>query len=330
MYDRYFVTGAAGFLGRAVTEELVNRSAEVTALVLPNDPNTEKLPKTVHAVTGDVCKLNSLERFFTGADSRSCLIHCAGIVSVASRPGAKLYQVNVAGTRNVIQLCSEHRIGKMIYVSSVHAIPEKPKGTVMTEDCKISPAFVTGDYSKSKAAATKSVFEAIRQGLNMNVVYPSGIIGPGDSEGGSFTTMIRSFLKGKLPFSVKGGYDFVDVRDVAKGIVDCSERGEAGKGYILSGRYITIDDMLRIVGEAANLKRRAVPIPLALAKAAAPFYEKYSLKTGTKPFFTPYSVTVLASNGLFSHEAASERFGYAPRPIEETLRDMVDWMIRQG
>ncbi len=330
MYDRFFVTGAAGFLGRAVTEELVNRGAEVTALVLPNDPNTEKLPKTVHAVTGDVCKLNSLEQFFTGAGSRSCLIHCAGIVSVASHPGAKLYQVNVAGTRNMIQLCSEHSIGKMIYVSSVHAIPEKPKGTVMTEDCEISPAFVTGDYSKSKAAATKSVFEAIRQGLNANVVYPSGIIGPGDSEGGSFTTMIRAFLEGKLPFSVKGGYDFVDVRDVAKGIVDCSERGEAGKGYILSGRYITIDGMLRVVGEAANLKRRAVPIPMGLAKAAAPFYEKHSLKTGTKPFFTPYSVTVLSSNGLFSHAAASERFGYAPRPIEETLRDMVEWMIRQG
>ncbi len=330
MYDRYFVTGAAGFLGRAVTEELVNRGAEVTALVLPNDPNTEKLPKTVHAVTGDVCELNSLERFFTGAGSGSCLIHCAGIVSVASRPGDRMYQVNVAGTRNVIQLCSEHNIGKMIYVSSVHAIPEKPKGTVMTEDCEISPALVTGDYSKSKAAATESVFESIRRGLNANVVYPSGIIGPGDSEGGSFTTMIRAFLAGKLPFSVKGGYDFVDVRDVAKGIVECSERGEVGKGYILSGWYITIDSMLRIAGEAANLKRRAVPIPLGLAKCAAPFYEKHSLKTGTKPFFTPFSVTILASNGLFSHAAASERFGYAPRPIEETLRDMVEWIIQQG
>ncbi len=329
MYDRYFVTGAAGFLGRAVTEELVNRGAEVTALVLPNDPNTEKLPKTVHAVTGDVCELNSLERFFTGAGSGSCLIHCAGIVSVASHPGDRMYQVNVAGTRNVIQLCSEHNIGKMIYVSSVHAIPEKPKGTVMTEDCEISPALVTGDYSKSKAAATESVFESIRRGLNANVVYPSGIIGPGDSEGGSFTTMIRAFLAGKLPFSVKGGYDFVDVRDVAKGIVECSERGEVGKGYILSGWYITIDSMLRIAGEAANLKRRAVPIPLGLAKCAAPFYEKHSLKTGTKPFFTPFSVTILASNGLFSHAAASERFGYAPRPIEETLRDMVEWIIRQ-
>ena len=330
MYDSYLVTGAAGFLGRAVTEELVGRGANVAALVLPNDPYAEKLPKAVHAVSGDVCEPDSLERFFSGAGSRSCLIHCAGIVSVASRPGDRLYQVNVTGTRNVIQLCSEHGIGKMIYVSSVHAIPEKPEGTVMTEDCEISPDSVIGDYSKSKAAATVSVFEAARRGLNANVVYPSGIIGPGDFEGGSFTTMIKEFIAGRLPFSVKGGYDFVDVRDVAKGIVDCSERGEAGKGCILSGRYITINGMLKIVGEAANLKHRAVPIPLGLAKLAAPFYERHSLKTGTKPFFTPYSISVLGANGLFSHAAASERFGYAPRPIEETLRDMAEWAIRRG
>ena len=330
MYDRYLITGAAGFLGRAVTEELIRRGAEVRALVLPNDPYADRLPNAAHAVTGDVREADSLTEFFAGADGRSCLIHCAGIISIASRPGDRLYQVNVAGTRNILRLCSERNVGRLIHVSTVHAIPEKPKGQVMTEECEFSPMLVSGEYAKSKAAATDMVFDAVRQGLPANVVFPSGIIGPGDLSGGSFTTMIKSFLAGKLPFTVNGGYDFVDVRDVAAGIIDCAEKGKVGKGYILSGRYITIDGMLRIVGEAANMKRRAVPIPLALAKLAAPFYEKHSLRSGEPPFFTPYSISVLGANGLFSHAAAEEDFGYAPRPIEETLRDMTEWLTRQG
>ncbi len=161
--------------------------------------------------------------FFADADSRTCVIHCAGIVSVASRPGSKLYQVNVGGTWRVLRQCMEHDVGKMVYVSSVHAIPEKSKGCIITEDCEFSPGLVDGDYAKSKAAATELVFEAAERGLNACIVFPSGIIGPGDLQGGSFTSMAKSFLAGKLPLAVRGGYDFVDVRDVARGILACSE-----------------------------------------------------------------------------------------------------------
>ena len=95
MFDQYLVTGATGFLGRAVAEELVRRRAQVHALVLRDDPYIHLLPKEVHTVIGDVCVESSLTDFFADADSRTCVIHCAGIVSVASRPGPRLYQVNV-------------------------------------------------------------------------------------------------------------------------------------------------------------------------------------------------------------------------------------------
>ena len=233
MFDQYLVTGATGFLGRAVAEELVRRRAQVHALVLRDDPYIHLLPKEVHTVIGDVCVESSLTDFFADADSRTCVIHCAGIVSVASRPGSKLYQVNVGGTWRVLRQCMEHNVGKMVYVSSVHAIPEKPKGCIITEDCEFSPGLVDGDYAKSKATATELVFAAAERGLNTSIVFPSGIIGPGDLQGGSFTSMAKSFLAGKLPLAVRGGYDFVDVRDVANGLLACSESGEPGKGYIV-------------------------------------------------------------------------------------------------
>lgn len=329
MFDQYLVTGATGFLGRAVAEELVRRRAQVHALVLRDDPYIHLLPKEVHTVTGDVCVESSLTDFFADADSRTCVIHCAGIVSVASRPGSKLYQVNVGGTWRVLRQCMEHDVGKMVYVSSVHAIPEKPKGCIISEDCEFSPGLVDGDYAKSKAAATELVFDAAKRGLNASIVFPSGIIGPGDIQGGSFTSMAKSFLRGKLPFAVRGGYDFVDVRDVAKGILDCSENGEPGKGYILSGHYVTIRKMLQLVGKTAKRKYRPICLPLGLAKLAAPYYEHRSLKKRKPLFFTPYSVAVLASNGQFSHAAASECFAYHPRPVKDTLRDMTAWLLEQ-
>lgn len=329
MYDKYLITGATGFLGRTVVEELVHHDAQVRALVLHNDPYINLLPKEVHTIVGDVCDKNSLADFFVDADSRTCVIHCAGIVSVASRPGPKLYQVNVGGTWRILRQCLEHNVGKLIHVSSVHAIPEKPEGCVITESCDFSPGLVDGDYAKSKAAATELVFDAAERGLNASIVFPSGIIGPGDIQGGSFTSMAKSFLAGKLPFAVRGGYDFVDVRDVAKGILACSESGEPGKGYILSGHYITIRKMLQLVGKAAKLKYHPICLPLGLAKLAAPYYERRSLKDRKPLFYTPYSVSVLASNGRFSHAAASERFAYQPRPMEETLRDMTAWLLEQ-
>ena len=153
MFDKYLVTGATGFLGRAVADELVRRRAQVYALVLHNDPYINLLPKEVHTVTGDVCDESSLADFFADADGRTCVIHCAGIVSVASRPGSRFYQVNVGGTWRVLRQCMEHDVGKMVYVSSVHAIPEKPKGCTITEDCEFSPGLMDGDYAKSKATA---------------------------------------------------------------------------------------------------------------------------------------------------------------------------------
>ena len=329
MFDKYLITGATGFLGRAVAAELVRHDAQVRALVLHNDPYISLLPKEVRTVAGDVCDKSSLADFFADADSRTCVIHCAGIVSVASRPGPKLYQVNVGGTWRVLRQCMEHNVGKMVYVSSVHAIPEKSKDCIITEDCEFSPGLVDGDYAKSKATATELVFAAAERGLNASIVFPSGIIGPGDLQGGSFTSMAKSFLAGKLPLAVRGGYDFVDVRDVANGILACSESGEPGKGYILSSCYVTIRRMLQLVGKAAKLKYRPICLPLGLARLAAPYYERRSLRERKPLFFTPYSVSVLASNGQFSHAAASECFAYQPRPIEETLGDMTAWLLNQ-
>ena len=94
MFDKYLVTGASGFLGRAVLAELKTKHANVSVLVMENDPLSDDLPLWVSKTYGDVCDDASLERFFAGSDSKTCVLHCAGIVSVATHPGERIYQVN--------------------------------------------------------------------------------------------------------------------------------------------------------------------------------------------------------------------------------------------
>ena len=328
MYERYLITGATGFLGRAVINELLlqNKSAQIYALVQKDDPFIRKLPYDVSVVFGDLCNDESLKRFFAHSGPNTCVIHCAGIVSVASNPHYRIYTVNAGGTINILRYCGEAKVRKLVYVSSVHAIPEKPRGVVITEDTSISPKLVCGHYAKTKAIATDLVYESSRRGLNASIVFPSGIIGPGDFGKGSMTSMLLSFLSGRLPVALLGGYDFVDVRDVACGIVDCANKGLPGEGYILSGHYVTIREILDIVKKERKLNAHPIYLPAKVAALIASRYEKHCVKHGLPLFFTPYAVSVLNSNGMFSHEKASELWGYEPRSVEKSLQDTLSWI----
>ena len=326
MFEQYLITGATGFLGRAVLAQLQDTRAEIRALVMEGDSLAQALPPSVRVMTGDVCDDAALKRFFTGADEHTCVIHCAGIISVATHPGDRIYRVNVDGTRNILKFCRQCGVGKLVHVSSVHAIPEKPKGTEIAETTTFSPELVRGDYAKSKAMATALVLQAAKEGLNASVVFPSGIIGPGDLGKGSITNMLLSFLAGRLPLAVRGGYDFVDVRDVAAGVIACSEHGLPGHGYILSGHYATIRDILELVKKTVNLRRGVSYLPISFAKLVAPIYEKISLCRKESLYFTPYSIAVLDSNGAFSRSAAATALGYTPRPLSSTIRDTVVWL----
>ena len=327
MYKKYFVTGATGFLGKAVVQRLLTKAADIYALVMKDDPLAGTLPNGIHVCMGNVCDPSSLDSFLDGADGQSCVIHCAGIVSVASRPGEQLYKVNVGGTKNIVNACISHSVGKLVYVSSVHALTEKPNGIeIDAETDAFNPDRLVGDYAKSKAMATRIVLDAARASLDASIVLPSGIIGPGDTAGGSITELLLSFLAGKLPIAVKGGYDFVDVRDVAAGIVSCAEKGVRGKCYILSGHYATIRDILETVAGSTGIKKAVSYIPIALAKIGAPFYELDSIRRKKKLFFTPYAVHVLQSNARFSKKASENDLGYTPRSLKETLLDTVKWL----
>lgn len=321
----YIVTGMSGHLGGVVVRYLCKCGKKVTGLLLPGEKNP--FPD-ISVVYGDITDKNSLRSLFTSASER-IVIHCAGQVSISSFDGLSLWNTNVIGTRNIVDLAVEYGVKKFIYISSVHAIPEFPDGITITEITDFNLSNVVGDYAKTKAAATEYVLEAVKNGLPACVVHPSGIIGPYDPGSGQMSAVLRMYLKKRLPAGVTGGYDFVDVRDVAKGIVSCCEKGRNGECYILSGHYYSVKDFLELAAQAASRKPPEWYIPLKMITPLAVFWEKTLHFLGKKTVFTPYSLYTLSTNGNFSHAKASRELGYVARGREQTVHDMVRWTLRK-
>jgi dihydroflavonol-4-reductase len=325
------VTGGTGHLGNTLVSALVSSGKRVRALVLPNDPLMGVVDKRAEIVYGDVSDKQSLGPFFANPDGANLIvIHTAGIVSIASKFDSRLDAVNVGGTRNVVQLCEEHNVRRLVYVSSVHAIEEAPHGNIIEEAASFDPARVIGHYAKTKAEATALVLEAYERGLDLCVVHPSGIIGPYDFGNAHMTQLLIDYAKGHLWACVDGGYDFVDVRDVVNGILLCIERGGRGECYILSNVYIRVCDLLSELRKITGGKRVWLVFPRWFIRLVSPLAEWYYTKRKQKPLFSTYSMYTLGSNSIFSNSKARTELGFAPRPLKETLKDSIDWLRGQG
>jgi dihydroflavonol-4-reductase len=139
--------------------------------------------------------------------------------------------------------------------------------------------------------------------------------------------VIRSAAMRKPTPYVDGAYDFVDVRDVADGLIAAAEKGQSGASYILSGQRISVRYLLETVNEITGKGFLRFKIPLPLAEMAARFTPWYYRISHSSPRFTPYSLEVLQSNSFISHQKASAELGYHPRPLYESIQDAIHWFF---
>jgi dihydroflavonol-4-reductase len=321
------VTGATGHIGNVLVRELIAEHQQVRAIVPPGEDISPLKNVDIEIVEGDVRNLDSLLKAFNGAET---VYHLAGIISIL--PGRKtlLEDVNVKGTRNVTEACLKCGVGRLVYTSSIHALKEPPHGTVITEAQPYDPVSVIGDYARSKAQATLEVLKAVRKGLDAVIVCPTGVIGPFDFKGSEMGHLVHSYLEQKIKIGVEGAYDFVDVRDVARGILLAGRKGRRGEGYILSGERITIKQLFALLEKISGIKAPAIRVPCSLARFFGVLATPYYLLTGIKPLFTAYSMDVLTSNSVVSSNKARMELGYNSRSIKESISDMVSWFEIQA
>ena len=324
----YIITGANGFLGNNIIRKLeLDENNEIRAFVLKGDSIKALENSKCKIYYGDVTVKDSLSNVFENINGKEVIvIHCAAVVYIKSKYNPLVYNVNVNGTKNIVDKVLEVN-AKLVYISSVHAIPEKPDNGLITEITDFNPDNVHGLYAKTKAEAAKYVIDAVKgKNLNACIIHPSGIIGPNDYGNSHLTQLIKEVANGKLFACVKGGYDFVDVRDVADGVISACKNDTKGECYILSNRYITIKELCDLICDVQGRKKIKMVLPIGLAKLIAPFFEVYyNLKKQT-PLFTKYSLYTLSSNANFSNEKAKEKLEFKNRNMKDTIKDTVEWI----
>ena len=316
------VTGATGHIGNVLVRKLVAAGQAVRVLILPGEDTLPLQDLLLEMVTGDVLNLPSLRKAMQGVTR---VFHLAGIISILPGRDRRMHRVNVEGTKNIIEAARETGVRRLIYTSSIHAIRRAPAGVRIDEQLPFDPENTAGEYDRSKAEASLAVLDAARNGLDSVIVCPTGVIGPNDYRRSELGQLILDCVEHKPQFYVDGAYDFVDVRDVADGMITAAEKGRSGETYILSGEKITVR---RIIDTLWNLTGRhftRIYVPFSIARFAARFTPLIYIHRKIKPRFTSYSLETLRSNADISHAKATSELGYHPRSLVETIADTVDW-----
>jgi dihydroflavonol-4-reductase len=317
------ITGGTGHIGVNLVYLLnKNNQYKIKLLLLPGEDISMFKGMDIEFSYGNILDIDYL---MSEISEDSIVIHMAGYINISSHDIQKMYKVNYEGTKNICDVCLKKKVYKLIYTSSVHAIIPAKKNISMREPTFIDEKLIIGDYGKSKALATKYVFSKIKEGLPGVVLYPSGVIGPKDYKVSDFGSVIIDIANNKLKAKVRGSYNFVDVRDVASGIESAITKGEIGKGYILSGENITVDQIYQVINKYLNQTHHIPTLPIWFVRSFAKLAELYYTRRHKKPLFTKYSLYTITANHNFDNTTAKEYLDFKTRDIKISLIDSLVW-----
>jgi dihydroflavonol-4-reductase len=320
------VTGAAGHIGNVLVRLLNERGERVRAMIMPGEDPSPLAGLDAELIEADILDFQSLKKAFENID---VVYHLAGMISILPGSDNMVQAVNVCGTRNVIQAARACGVRRLVYTSSIHALKRVPEGILIDETIPFDTEHAISSYDCSKASASLSILDAVQDGLDAVIVCPTGVIGPFDYRGSEMGKLIHDCVDQKPMIFVDGAYDFVDVRDVAAGLILAGENGRSGESYILSGERIEVPDIIKIVKEVLGKPLFMLKIPFSFARLAARITPVYYRLTQAKPRFTTYSLATITSNSNISHKKAFLELGYLPRPLRESLADTTNWFINR-
>lgn len=276
--------------------------------------------REVHHTRADVRERGQLLPVFEGAD---VVFHLAAKITLAT-VDPEAWDINVRGPAAVAAACLEAGVGRLVHCSSVHAFdlalarPRLDERSLRT----VSPARPV--YDRSKAAGEEEVRQVVDSGLDATIVNPTGIIGPVDLGPSRINSIIDQAARGHLPVVVRGGFDWVDVRDVVHGLVAAADRGRTGENYLLPGHQATALHLGRLAAGLNGHLGPVVALPGGLARWVAPLGERIGRRIHSEAF-TPASIGTLLDDPLVDGTKAGAELGHHPRPLEDSVRDTVRW-----
>jgi nucleoside-diphosphate-sugar epimerase len=315
---KVFLTGGTGFIGGAVARALRDRGDEVVALVRTPARAQELATRGVTLVQGDLGDVAAIEKGMQGADA---VIHGAAVYEVGIPAGERprMEQANVGGTENVLGAALRLKIPRALYISTV-GVFGNTRGQVYDESGPLGDGS-TSWYERTKVDAHRAALRLGDQGLPLVIVQPGGVYGPGDHS--QLGNIVHQFVSGKLPaMAFPGlGINFVHRDDVVAGILLALDRGAAGESYILGGEIATAQQFVETLARITGRRPPRITMPTLILRMSAPLGPLFAPKLGFPPNLREL---ISASDGVTywaRHDKAMRELGYAPRPLEQGLRE---------
>lgn len=312
----YVVTGATGHIGNNVVRMLLKEGAQVRMLLRrEQDPAIEGL-KAERSI-GDLCDL----AFLLANITQGCtVLHCAGMIAITEKHADEVYRTNVDITCCIAEACIKQN-ARLVYVSSVDAIARGGQ-EVIKEPTHYYPDLLHGCYAKSKALASNYILEQVaRNGLNACIVCPSAVVGDHDYKVSCVGQVIDDYIRGLPMARIRGGYNFVSATDVALGILLAAQKGIKGESYLLTGEYMSIEDMFGTLNLLMDKECLPIKLPLWFVRMFAGFGVLYYTVRGKKPVFSRYALQCLNMPCAYNCTATQEKLGYQYRSAAQALTE---------
>jgi dihydroflavonol-4-reductase len=321
------VTGATGFVGGAVARALVRRGIDVRVIARGGSDlqNLQGLPHEL--VTGDLRDQASLRSALTGC---SQLYHVAAHYALWAKDPSIFYDVNVIGTKNILEAARDVGTERIVYCSTIGAIGLPPSGGLGTEETPVSLEQMAGHYKRSKYLAEQEVLKLAKAGLPVVIVNPSAPVGAADVKPTPTGQIVVDFMKGRMPAYIETGLNIVDVDDVAAGHLLAMEKGRTGERYILGGKNLMLREVLEILSRLSGVKAPTIKLPRLAILPLAYLNLWVANMTGQPPRIPLEGVKMAKYKMHYDCSKAIRELGIPQTPPEVALEKAVRWFRDHG
>ena len=318
------VTGGGGRLGNVLVRRLLEKGQAVRVLEPGNLPES-LAGLDVDFISGSVLDAGDVARAVDGVD---IVYHLAAKIDLSPRKDPMMYPINVDGTRKVVDACLAGNL-RLVHTSSHHALVREPLDRPLTEEKPLA-LDETCQYHRSKAIGETIVLDACERGLDAVIVNPGSMVGPYDYEPSMIGAALIDMYFGRVPVLLDLLSDYVDVRDVADGMIAAADKGRRGERYLLTGDVIPIMEMVSVFAELTGAKVPTRALPLWVGWMLLPFARLGSAISKKEPFITADMLRASVSNEVVSRSKAERELGYSTRSLRDSLGDGVAWYRERG
>jgi dihydroflavonol-4-reductase len=325
---KVFLTGATGFVGSHVANELASQGASLRLLVRKTSrlENIAGIP--AETVVGDLRDPESLRSALSGCNA---LMHVAADYRLWVRDPDEMYAANVGGTRDLLRLAREQGVARVVCTSSVATMGFKDDGSIVDERTPVSLENMIGPYKRSKFLAEQEALQAAQGGQDVIILNPTTPIGANDLKPTPTGGIIVDFLNRRFPAYMDTGLNLVDVNEVARAHVAALTLGHAGERYILGGENLTLKQILDRMSAITGLPSPRMKVPHAVAMAFAFFDENITGRLRSKEPRATVEAVRMGKKMMFASSAKAEReLGFKVVPVYQALRAAIEWFRAHG